>query len=265
MRTVAVNRDYSLRSERQKKPEKGEQFMPSASSRVTTDHEEIRRWAEERGGAPSHVKRTGREDDPGILRIDFPGYSGAGSLEPLSWDQWFQKFDEQGLALLFQETTANGQPSNFNKIVSRETVNKAESGRGHRAASRGSRSNARSAGTRSSSSGGSRSRRASSSSSNSGNRSRRASSTSSRNQNRSEGRSSRKKTTARTGEVSGRTSSRSASTRSSSARGKGVSSSKGRAGETGTRTSRGNTSRRSSSGMRASKSRSAQAKSRSAG
>jgi len=84
---------------------------------VTTDHEEIRRWAEERGGAPSHVKRTGSGDDPGILRIDFPGYSGAGSLEPVSWDEWFQEFDEQGLALLFQETTANGKRSNFNKIV----------------------------------------------------------------------------------------------------------------------------------------------------
>ena len=115
--------------------------MPSASSRVTTDHEEIRRWAEERGGAPSHVKRTGSGDDPGILRIDFPGYSGAGSLEPVSWDEWFQKFDEQGLALLFQETTANGKRSNFNKIVSRETANQPESGRGHRSASRGSRSN----------------------------------------------------------------------------------------------------------------------------
>src|SRR5256885_1069708 len=123
--------------------QKGEQFMPSASSRVTTDHEEIRRWAEERGGAPSHVKRTGRGDDPGILRIDFPGYSGASSLEPVSWDEWFQKFDEQGLALLFQETTANGQRSNFNKIVSRETAQQSESGRGHRSASRGSRSNVR--------------------------------------------------------------------------------------------------------------------------
>ena len=36
---------------------------------TTTDHDEIRRWVEERGGKPSRVKRTGGSDDPGILRI----------------------------------------------------------------------------------------------------------------------------------------------------------------------------------------------------
>ena len=30
-----------------------------ASSKTTTDHDEIRRWAEERGGRPAHVKDTG--------------------------------------------------------------------------------------------------------------------------------------------------------------------------------------------------------------
>ena len=83
--------------------------MPSATSQVTTDHDEIRRWAEQRGGRPAHVKRTGNPDDPGILRIDFPGYSGEDSLEGISWDEWFDKFDKHGLALLYQETTANGQ------------------------------------------------------------------------------------------------------------------------------------------------------------
>ena len=79
--------------------------MPTATSQVTTDHDEIRRWAEDRGGRPAHVKRTGKPDDPGILRIDFPGYTGEGSLEEVSWDEWFDKFDERGLAFLYQETT----------------------------------------------------------------------------------------------------------------------------------------------------------------
>jgi hypothetical protein len=61
-----------------------------------------------------------------MIRLDFPGFSGEGSLEPIEWDEWFQKFDESGLALLVQETTARGERSNFNKLVSRET---AESGR----------------------------------------------------------------------------------------------------------------------------------------
>jgi hypothetical protein len=97
--------------------------MPSkAKATATTDHGEIRRWAEERGAKPACVRNTGDRNDVGILRLDFPGFSGEQSLEPIEWDIWFEKFDEQGLALLHQETTANGQRSNFNKLVSRETV-----------------------------------------------------------------------------------------------------------------------------------------------
>jgi hypothetical protein len=69
------------------------------------------------------VKSTrGKGDDTGILRIDFPGYSGSGSLEEISWDEFFEKFDREKLALVNQDTTARGPKSNFNKIVSRETV-----------------------------------------------------------------------------------------------------------------------------------------------
>src|SRR4051794_20014907 len=91
-------------------------------SKTTQDHEEIRRWAEERGGKPAHVKSTESDDDIGILRIDFPGYSGGGSLEEISWDEFFEKFDENNLALVYQEETAAGERSNFNKIVKAETV-----------------------------------------------------------------------------------------------------------------------------------------------
>ena len=94
-------------------------------TRSTRDREEIRRWAEERGGKPSHVKRTGAGEDIGILRIDFPGYTGEESLEPISWEDWFDKFEDQDLVLIFQEETAGGERSNFNKIVSAETAQNA--------------------------------------------------------------------------------------------------------------------------------------------
>jgi len=57
-----------------------------------------------------------------MIRLDFPGFSGEKSLEHIEWDEWLQKFDESGLALLVQDTTADGQRSNFNKLVSRETA-----------------------------------------------------------------------------------------------------------------------------------------------
>jgi hypothetical protein len=97
-------------------------------TRTTQDHEAIRRWAEERGGKPSHVKRTGSQEDIGILRIDFPGYSGSDTLEEIGWEQWFEKFDDRNLALLYQEETAGGERSNFNKIVTAETAKEAEAG-----------------------------------------------------------------------------------------------------------------------------------------
>jgi ferritin-like metal-binding protein YciE len=89
-------------------------------AKVLTDHEEIRSWTEERGAHPACVRGTGGRGDIGMLRIDFPGYSGEDSLQPISWDDWFRKFDERGLALLVQETTASGQKSNFNKLINRE-------------------------------------------------------------------------------------------------------------------------------------------------
>lgn len=91
------------------------------TTHTTTDHDTIRRWAESRGGEPACVRGTGSADDPGIIRLDFPGYSGEESLEKISWNQWFDKFEEQGLALIYQEQTDSGDKSNFNKLVERDS------------------------------------------------------------------------------------------------------------------------------------------------
>lgn len=99
-----------------------------SESKTTTDRETIRKWAEDRGGKPACVKGTGDDDDVGILRLDFPGYTGADTLQPISWDDWFDKFDERELALLYQEETSSGEKSNFNKIVSRETAREHDRG-----------------------------------------------------------------------------------------------------------------------------------------
>ena len=89
----------------------------AGSSNQTTDHDTIRKWAEERGGRPARVSGTGNGDDPGILRIDFPGDED--NLEQISWDEWFKAFDENELAFVYQEQTADGEASRFSKLVSR--------------------------------------------------------------------------------------------------------------------------------------------------
>lgn len=90
-----------------------------ASANRTTDHETIMKWVEERGGWPAHVKDSGQRGDPGILRIDFEGYSGEGKLEPLDWDSWFDAFESNRLAFIFQDRTASGEQSRFSKLVKR--------------------------------------------------------------------------------------------------------------------------------------------------
>jgi len=96
----------------------------SAESKTTTDHEEIRRWVEERGGHPARVKNTESKNSPGLLRIDYPGYSGGDSLEAISWDEFFTGFDENNLAFLYQEETKDGGQSRFSKLIDRGSVEK---------------------------------------------------------------------------------------------------------------------------------------------
>ena len=66
------------------------------------------------------MRGTGENDEAGILRIDFPGGAGEESLEPISWEEWFEKFDEAELAFVYQDEKAGGEPSTFFKLVKRE-------------------------------------------------------------------------------------------------------------------------------------------------
>ncbi len=92
------------------------------SSNATIDHEFIQKWVEERGGHPATVERTTGDEDVGVLRIDFPGYSGENSLVEITWEDFFEKFEEKELAFVYQDKTADGQLSRFNKLVSRASL-----------------------------------------------------------------------------------------------------------------------------------------------
>ena len=48
----------------------------ASSTKTTTDHDEIRRWAEEHDATTASVGGTGSRDGVGVLRIDFPGGAG---------------------------------------------------------------------------------------------------------------------------------------------------------------------------------------------
>jgi hypothetical protein len=98
-------------------------------AKTTTDHETIRRWAENKGGTPAAVRRTHQGDDVGIIRIMFPNapQSEHDELVEISWDEFFEEFGKRDLALLYDEK------SMFNKIVGRDTAERRERG-DHKAA-----------------------------------------------------------------------------------------------------------------------------------
>ncbi len=89
---------------------------------VTTDHEVIRRWAEERGGVPSTVPGAEYGDHLGVLRFQFPGF-GSEDLAEVSWEEFFDTFDERKLNFIFLEHMSDGTQSNFFRFESphRET------------------------------------------------------------------------------------------------------------------------------------------------
>ena len=66
----------------------------TAEAQITTDHDQIRKWAEARGGKPAAIKATHRGKDPGIIRLIFPSAPNADdeSIEEISWDEFFRKF-----------------------------------------------------------------------------------------------------------------------------------------------------------------------------
>jgi hypothetical protein len=103
----------------------------SGSTKSTIDHDEIRRWVEKNGAHPAIVKGTN------IVRVDFPGFSGEDSLDEISWEDFFDKFEESKLALIYQDQTKSGRASRFNKFVHRDSIR--ESGNGARGPARSSR------------------------------------------------------------------------------------------------------------------------------
>ncbi len=89
-----------------------------AQASTTTDHNVIRKWAEARDGRPARVRGTEDRSGEGILRFDFAEPDD--KLESISWEEFFETFDDRKLAFLHQDKTADGKTSRFFKFVRRE-------------------------------------------------------------------------------------------------------------------------------------------------
>lgn len=92
----------------------------SRELQLTTNHHRIREWAEAREGKPTRL--AAGKGEAGSLRIDFVEYGDERRLEQISWDEFFEKFEAQQLAFLYQDETQEGKPSRFSRLVRRDTV-----------------------------------------------------------------------------------------------------------------------------------------------
>ena len=93
-------------------------------SETTTDHDTIRKWAESKGGKPAAVDRTHSDDDVGLIRLMFPDAPNShhDHLVEITWEEFFQEFEDKQLAMIFDENSL------FNKLIGRETAEKREHG-----------------------------------------------------------------------------------------------------------------------------------------
>lgn len=86
-----------------------------ADEKKTTDHKEIQQFAENRDMRPAAVKTDAADGGQHLIRLMQPSsaQSENDNLKEISWDDWFKDFDQNKLALIYDED------SNFNKLVSR--------------------------------------------------------------------------------------------------------------------------------------------------
>jgi hypothetical protein len=87
----------------------------------TTDHDEVRRWLEAHDGRPmvaSGTVEADGSDGVGVLKIEF-GEGHDESLVPLSWDEFFERFESAELALVHDDRMTGARAASAARFVGR--------------------------------------------------------------------------------------------------------------------------------------------------
>ncbi len=106
----------------------------AGNSKETTDHEEIKRWAEARGGQPAVIDHPNAQADKRGIRIDFPGKRDDAIKDlthPVSWNEFFRIFDDQQLLLAYDDDPTDEDPAmwyHFEPRVPPPEANEPETG-----------------------------------------------------------------------------------------------------------------------------------------
>lgn len=90
----------------------------SGKTKMTMDHGTIKNWVEERGGEPASVPFSTPDEEEGVLRIRFKGTDEFERFTPISWSEFFSKFDQSHLAFMYEEEMPDGKLSKFFRFIS---------------------------------------------------------------------------------------------------------------------------------------------------
>lgn len=87
-------------------------------TKITFDHRMIQKWVEERRGKPVKIQPEDEEvEEPvELLKVKFPGEK-TRNIMPITWEEFFKEFDEEGLAFQFRDETPDGEESHFYKLI----------------------------------------------------------------------------------------------------------------------------------------------------
>lgn len=100
--------------------------------KVTTDHGEIKAWITSQNGKPDIMLTPGVGNSEVGLRIDFPGKEDEVYLNDsirsvdVSWDDFFAKFEEMGLAFMYEEGYKGKNPVDAYRFIKRENADEEE-------------------------------------------------------------------------------------------------------------------------------------------
>ncbi|NGX85294.1 hypothetical protein [Aequorivita sp. KMM 9714] len=90
--------------------------MNSDELKTTDNHTTIKNWVEARDGVPAMTEGIANTSMAGkMLRINF--HNNKENLSNISWDVFFEIFDENNFQLLYDDRTIDGKKSNYYQFV----------------------------------------------------------------------------------------------------------------------------------------------------
>ncbi len=82
-----------------------------AQGKLTTDRNFIIDWVRSRHGLPARISKITNAGIEKILSIHFPDCQEDVEADPISWEEFFDNFDQNHYVFIYQDKDRSGKPS----------------------------------------------------------------------------------------------------------------------------------------------------------